>query len=202
MNRGLVWIGIATAFAPVACKKHDKADGATKTAPSTAPAPAIDLAAVNALVPASLKDKLVFEQRDLVEERGKGKTTYTLAAPKGWAQTNKMFTKVKPVDDLGFMTSFDVGSNCDGDCVAKDWKATSDKVNFEQFRSRKIEKDEAGKTDHMMISSDGDTRFVMYAWWTEGSKHYFTCMASLEKPVADAAPAFEKACRAVSVVDN
>ena len=47
---------------------------------------AIDAAAVNSLVPAPLKDKLVFEKRDIVLKRGRSNTTYTLAAPKGWEQ--------------------------------------------------------------------------------------------------------------------
>jgi hypothetical protein len=199
MTRNIV---LAVIVLAAACgKKDDKGGGGGGGGGG---GPTIDVAAVNALVPAALKDKLVFEKRDVVEERGKhSTTTYTLAGPKGWTQDMKMFAKLKPPSggafDAGFMTSFDVGSNCDGDCVAKDWAATSEKVNFKQFRDKKIEKDELGKTDHMMIASDGDSRFVMYAWWTADAKHYFTCMAHLEKPVADAAPAFEKACRAVAV---
>src|SRR5262245_58796222 len=81
-----------------------KADSADKTGSSPAAAPPIDVAAVNALVPAALKDKLVFEQRDIVEERGRDRRTYTLAAPKGWTQEGKMFARLRPNTDLGFMT--------------------------------------------------------------------------------------------------
>src|SRR5688572_31025391 len=111
-----------------ACSKGDKA--------SAPPAAAIDVAAVNALVPAELKDKLVFEKRDIIEERGKrSKVTYTMAAPKDWEQDMKMFASLKPKSDssLGFMTSLKVGSNCDGACEPKDWAKTSEKVNFAQF---------------------------------------------------------------------
>ena len=49
------------------------------------PAAKIDAAAVNALVPAALQGKLVFEEKSVDEERGRrSKTVYTLAAPKTW----------------------------------------------------------------------------------------------------------------------
>ena len=159
----------------------------------------IDPAAANALVPAELKDKIVFEQRDIVEARGKRDVTFTVAAPKGWEQSNKMFAKLSPGNDLGFMTSFDVGTNCDGRCEAKDWAATSEKVNFAQFRDGKIIKDEATKTSHLMIAEKGDKTYVVYAWWQEGAKRYATCSASLEAPAAPAAPAFVEACKAVRI---
>ena len=59
----------------LACGKSDKAAADKKAAP------AIDAAAVNALVPADLKAKLVFDKTDIVEERGHHNVTYTMAAP-------------------------------------------------------------------------------------------------------------------------
>jgi hypothetical protein len=179
-----------------ACGK-DKGSAATASAP-------IDVAGVNALVPADLKAKLVFEQRDLTEERGKrSKTTYTMAAPKDWEQDMKMFASVKPKDDsdLGFMTSLRVGSNCDGTCEAKDWAKVSEKVNFAQYRSGdwKIIKDESNKTTHLMIAQQGDSTYVTYAWWADGARKYYSCTAALEKNAAPAADAFAKACQAVSI---
>jgi hypothetical protein len=187
---------LACALLLVACGKSDSKKGA-----AAPPAPTLDLAGVNALVPADLKEKLVFEQRDIIEERGKGQAVYTLAAPKGWEQSNKMFAKVKPGDnsDLGFMTSFGVGSNCDGTCEAKDWAKTSEKVNFAQFRDGKIIKDELGKNSHLMIAEKGDSTYVVYAWWQDGAKKYFDCTASLAEKARPAAEAFAKACQAVSV---
>ncbi len=164
-----------------------------------APAVKVDAAAVNALVPAELKDKLVFEQRDILEERGHDVVTFTIAAPKSWEQQGKMFAKVKPKESELFMTSFDVGTNCDGTCEAKDWAKTSEKVNFVQFRDGKIVKDELGKTSHLMIAEKSGTTYVVYAWWTEGARKYASCTASLEAPVAAAAPAFAKACEAVGI---
>jgi hypothetical protein len=187
---------LACALLLVACGKSDS----KKTAAAPA-APTFDIAGVNALVPAELKDKLVFEQRDIIEERGKGQATYTLAAPKGWEQGNKMFAKVKPGDnsDLGFMTSFGVGSNCDGTCEPKYWAKTSEKVNFAQFRDGKIIKDELGKTSHLMIVEKGDSTYVEYAWWQEGGRKYFDCSASLAEKARPAAEAFAKACQAVAI---
>ncbi len=171
----------------------------SSSAPKAAP---IDVAGVNALVPAELKDKLVFEQRDIVEERGKrSKATYTMAAPKDWEQEGKMFASLRPKSEanMGFMTDLRVGSNCDGTCEAKDWAKTSEKVNFAQFRDGKIIKDELGKTNHLMIAEKGDSTYVVYAWWADGGRKYFSCSASLEKEVKAAADAFAKACQAVSV---
>ena len=170
--------------------------GKSESSPS-APAVTLDVAGVNALVPAELKGKLEFEQRDLVEERGRKADTYTLAAPKGWKQDMKSFAKLQAGDDLGFMTSFGVGSNCDGACEAKDWAKVSDKATFAQFRDGKIVKDEPGKTSHLMIADKGDETYVIYAWWQDGGKRYYTCTATLEAPVRAAAPAFAKACQAV-----
>lgn len=178
-----------------ACGKSDNKAAATAAAP-------IDVAGVNALVPAELKDKLVFEQRDIIEERGKRSTaTYTMAAPKDWEQDGKMFASVKPKSEanMGFFTKLSVGSNCDGTCEPKDWAKTSEKVNFAQFRDGwKIVKDEQNKTSHLMIAEKDDQTNVQYAWWTDGARKYFTCSASLEGPVKAAADAFAKACQAVS----
>jgi hypothetical protein len=185
---------VAAVLVASACGKDkggDKGGGA--------PAVKIDPAAANALVPAELKEKIVFEQRDIVEERGKDKVTYTLAAPKGWENSNKMFAKLRPKDDLGFMTSLDVGTNCDGSCEPKDWAKTSEKVNFAQFRDGKIVKDESNDTSHLMIAEKNGTTYVVYAWWGKGAKKYASCMATLEAPAAPAAPAFAEACKAVSI---
>jgi hypothetical protein len=112
-----------------------------------------------------------------------------------------MFASLRPKSEanMGFMTDLRVGSNCDGTCEAKDWAKTSEKVNFAQFRDGKIIKDELGKTNHLMIAEKGDSTYVVYAWWADGGRKYFSCSASLEKEVKAAADAFAKACQAVSV---
>ena len=162
---------------------------------------AIDAAAVNSLVPAALKDKLVFEKRDIVLERG-DKTTYTLAAPKGWTQGMKSFGSLDAPKDsgMGFFTKFSVGSNCDGECKPKEWEKIAEKVHFSG--KGKVLKDVKGKGTRLMISeSEGgmDTTEVVFAWWTDGADSYRTCQATLDEELKDAAPAFEKACQAITV---
>ena len=49
-----------------------------------------------------------------------------------------------------------------------------------------------------MIAEKGESTYVVYAWWADGARRYFSCTASLEAQVKAAAPAFEKACLAVS----
>ena len=177
----------------------------------TPPAAKIDVAGVNALVPAALQGKLVFEEKSVEEERGRNsKTVYTMAAPKTWTSDDKMtmFAKFRPPSEDGFgnFTEISLGSNCDGRCEEKDWAKVSEKVDFAQFRDKKIVKDEAGKTSHLMVVEDGDTTRVIYAWWVDGGDHYFKCRATLSKGFGDdapdpraAAPAFEKACQAVNI---
>jgi hypothetical protein len=182
----------------------------SKGGDSAPPAVKIDVAAVNALVPAELQSKIVFEEKSVDEERGrKSKTVYTLAAPKTWTADDKlkMFAKLGPPteDNFGVFTEISLGSNCDGACESKDWAKVSEKVNFKQFRDKKILKDELGKTSHLMVAEDGNDTFITYAWWVDGASRYFTCRAVLSQGHSEApdpraaAPAFEKACQAVNV---
>lgn len=167
-----------------------------------APAVVFDVAGVNALVPAELADKLVFDKVDILEERGRSTTTYTVAAPKGWQPRMKGFASVEPPKDgpdLGFMTSFQLGSNCDGMCQPKNWAETADKVNFSQFKGDKILDEKTTKTSRLLVAEKGDNTYVVYAWWTDGASRYHTCQATLEAPVKAAAQAFAKACQAVAI---
>jgi hypothetical protein len=192
---------LALAMTMAACGKSGPKDGSGAAA--SKPPVAIDVAAVNALVPPALKDKLVFEQRDLVIERGKHKTTYTIAAPKGWPQDSKMFAHLKPDDKGGFFTRFEVGANCDGECTPKPWEAIADKVNFAPRAKGKIARDDKTPGRRTMIV-EGDaggarTTDVVVAWWADGAKNYHTCTASLDEAIKAAAPAFEKACQVVAI---
>jgi hypothetical protein len=166
---------------------------------ASAPAVAIDAAAVNALVPAELKAKLVFDKTDIIEERGKDKLTFTVAAPKGWKQDNKMFATVKGGDDVGFMTQMHVASDCDGTCEPKDWAKSADKVLFDQFKDAGVVKNETTPTSRLLIATRDKMTFVEYAWWNNDERHYHFCAVTLEEPVAAAAPAFAKACQVVGV---
>jgi hypothetical protein len=191
-------LALALPLLPACGKSADKADKAKA-------APAIDVAAVNALVPADLKAKLVFDKTDIVEERGKHSVTYTMAAPKGWTSKMKGFASLHPADDanLGFFTELSVGSNCDGTCEPKEWGPVADKVNFKQFAGDKVIKNETTPTSRLLIASREDkTTFVVYAWWTQGARRYNTCTATLDEAVKTAGDAFAKACQAVSVTGD
>jgi hypothetical protein len=174
--------------------KADKGGNATGT---------IDVAGVNALVPAPLKDKIVFDKRDLVIEMGRDKTTYTLAAPKTWTQDSKMWASLKPDDKGGFFSSMKVGTDCDGECKPKAWEQIADKNFFAPRAKGKVAKDEKSAGKRLMISdmdeSGVKTTDVVFAWWKEGDSNYHTCVAKLDESVKDAAPAFAKACQAISV---
>ncbi|MFT3698175.1 MAG: hypothetical protein QM831_33850 [Kofleriaceae bacterium] len=182
-----------------ACGKGDKA--ADSKGGGGAPAVAIDAAAVNALVPADLKDKLVFEKQDFHEKHGHHDITYTVAAPKDWKPRMEGMMNLHGPDAVGFMTSMDLGSNCDGSCEPKDWAAVSDKVNFAQFTKDgwKVTKDDKQANGRLLIAEKDDSTYVTYAWWQKGDKRYYTCTVSLDKPVKTAGEAFAKACQAVNV---
>jgi hypothetical protein len=209
MRKLLTFVSLAFVVT-LGCSGDKSSSSGSSAAQSTAPKPTIDLAAIQADVPAALKDKLVFEEREIVSKMGSKEEVYTMAAPKSWKPGDMgMFAKLKPdsADGFGNFTELHLSSNCDGACVAKDWAEVSEKVNFAQFRKDdfKVVKDEKSATDHLMVatSKDGKTTYVTYAWWTEGKSPYFTCRATLEQGFSDgadprgAAPAFERACKAV-----
>jgi hypothetical protein len=184
---------VIVVIAVAACSKSAKQESAS------APTVTIDPAAVNALVPAELKAKLVFDKTDVIEERGKDKLTFTVAAPKGWKQDNKTFATLKGGDDVGFMTQMHVASDCDGSCEPKDWAKSADKTVFDQFKDAGVVKNETTPSSRLLIATRDKTTFVAYAWWQPDARHYHFCMVTLEEPVAAAAPAFAKACQAVNI---
>lgn len=179
-------------------KGGDKADKAGGGASTGTPDPA----AVNALVPAALKDKLVFEKKDIKIEQGRKPTTYTVAAPKGWTQDSKMFASLKADDKGGFFSGMKLGASCGGECTPKKWEEVSDKEQFApRLAGGKASKDEKGAGKRTMIVTDDNTKttVVTVAWWKDGDKSYHTCTATLDDSIKDAAPAFEKACQAVAI---
>ncbi len=163
----------------------------------------IDAAACNALVPTPLRDKIIFEKRQIVEKRGRSATTYTVAAPKNWKQDMDSFADLKADKNGGFFSGFKVGSNCDGMCTAKDWDKIVDKATFQPLlKDAKVLKDVKGVGTRTVIVEDNSntksTR-ITTAWWKPGDKKYYLCSAELDPEVRDAAPAFERACSALTV---
>jgi hypothetical protein len=153
---------------------------------------AADPSAANAAVPAELKGKLEFvAARD--ERHG-----LAFVTPKGW-QEGVVPGMVKPPEDanLGFMTKYSVGTNCDGDCEPKDWQAVTDKVDFAQLAGAgTVERDEKASGTRTMVVALGDRKELVMAWWKSGARHYVVCRVSMEKEIVAAAAAFEAACQA------
>lgn len=182
-----------------------------------------DVDAVNALVPADLKDKVTFEVGKVVDEMGRHKTTYTLVAPKGWKK-GFMPGSLEPADADGFgsktlgKTTLKVGDNCDGSCEKKDWAAVVDKVYYKQYTSGqvtgKVLKDDKQKTSRTLVfqqepkeEKQGETTVtsgtkginIITTWWTDGGSKHFSCVVELGEPAMALQSAFEKACTKVAV---
>jgi len=187
-------IGALIPIAISACS--GKGGGATppEAKPVDATAQAADVAAVQAKVPADIA--ITFEAVVGEKER------HVAVQPKGW-ESGVIPGRVKPPagSPLGFMTSFSTGSNCDGDCSPKDWAKTADSVEFAQFASGswKIEKDEKLEGGRLVVANGGDRVDIALARWKDGADRYFVCRATLDKEVMAAAPAFEEACRRMTV---
>ena len=185
-------------------------------------APKVDIdaahvSAVNAAIPADLKGKIEFEVTSVEDGMRKHKTTYKLAAPKGWKTDGPIPGTLRPADGdmMGSktwgQTQLRVGENCDGACEKKDWAAVSDKVNFSQFTKGQVEgkvvKDDKGTNRRTLVFERKPSDFpehdvavhVITAWWDPDASKYFTCTAELGVPAKGLAQAFELACSKVSV---
>jgi len=177
----------------------DKSGGGASSAKPSLPANAV--ADANAAIPKDQAGKVEF-----VEGKYEHNSEEALAVlPKGWKASGAIPGRFAPPEGskLGFMTSFSVGTNCDGMCSAKDWAATADKVEFAQFSKDgyKVDKDEKGNGSRVLVATSKEGKVhVAAAFWKDGERRYFSCRADLEKDDAALAPAFEKACRAVTPV--
>ncbi len=151
------------------------------------------LKAIQDLVPAE-GPKLEFEAKTLDDG-------VVGAVPKGW-KIGVIPGKFGPPDDanLGFLTSYSLSANCDGDCAAKDWKAVAQKVEFAQFEGDNFEiveqQDLAAPAGRMVVAKPkGEARvYVAVARWKDGAPRYLTCRVTLEQAAAPLQPALQKAC--------
>jgi len=138
-------IALGLACAGSCSKKTGDASGgnASSATPAAPAATKADADAINALVPAELKDKIAFEVGTIDDGMGRHQTTYALVVPKGWKR-GFMPGSLEPADADSFgsktlgKTTLKVGSNCDGSCTAKDWAAVVDKVYYKQFTSGEV----------------------------------------------------------------
>jgi hypothetical protein len=153
------------------------------------------IATVNALVPASLTGKLVFEQRKLKD----GPFVYIIVAPKDW---HGLPTMIGPDDATA--TSLRVVYKCASEpCKATDWNVEIDKVYDEApLQKDKVEKDEKRTNGRTILAEHAGGRLVLVTKWATGADSYLWCEAHLEGPWSDARAAFEKACELITVNDS
>ena len=190
------WIGALLPLVLAAC--GGKGGGGPTPEPGPVPADpkaqAADVQAVQAKVPAGIA--ITFEAVLGDKER------HVAIQPKGW-ETGVIPGRVKPPvgSSLGFMTAFSTGTNCDGDCSPKDWAKVADSVEFAQFAggSWKIEKDEKLADGRILVAKGEDRVDIVLAKWKDGADRYFMCRVTLDKEIVSAAPAFEEACRRLTV---
>jgi hypothetical protein len=170
------------------------------------------VAAVNALVPAELRAKIEFELQTIVDSQGRRTAdTYKVAAPKGWKPAF-LPASLQPADADDFgrspafggaVLSFRVGSNCNGECTTKDWATEVEIAFYRKFTdgtaSGKVVRDDRHATGRTLVfrQDDGEIN-LMTTWWKQGGSQHFICEARLDAAAAALAPAFEKACTAVS----
>jgi hypothetical protein len=166
---------------------------------ATPPDPGAHAAEVQA-VQAKVPDGMAVTFEAVIGEKDR----HLAIQPKGW-ETGVIPGRVKPPagSDLGFMTAFSTGSNCDGECTAKDWASVADSVEFAQFTKggATLDKDEKLPDGRLVVVS-GDARVdIVLARWKEGASRYYVCRATLDRELISAAPAFEEACRRMKVLD-
>jgi hypothetical protein len=189
-------ITISVLLLATGCKKDGTGEQGTGTP--------IDVTGVNALVPAELKDKLVFEQRELVDDFGSKTTKFTLAAPKGWKHEERAVGVQLESNNnaLGFGTQLQLGKDCDGLCESKNWAEIFDKRV--KGMDGKVLKDVKGAANRLVVTEStfgGSTRTeLVFAWWGEDQPQYWTCSVRLADEAKGALPAFEKACQAVGLM--
>lgn len=208
----LASLALALALVTAACGKGDPKGGAGGAAGGDLPADHV--AAVNAALPADLKDKLEFEAGRISDE-GRRSRAFKVAVPKGWKKDRFLPDAIEPPDADNFgsktlgKTRMSIGRNCDGECVKKDWAAISDKVLYSQFTSGKVEgkvlKDEKRPNGRTLVFERKPSAFaerdvaihVHTTWWEPDATAYYTCSVDVGAPIKGAADAFEKACSKV-----
>lgn len=176
---------------------------------SSTPA-AIDVSAIDALVPEAHRPTLAFEART-VEMPGKHGLRYTIPVPKGWRVDKVRLAEFHAPSALGAETRIDVTSTCfptgvdlftQQPCAAADWEAIVDKKVATDFLE--VLHVEKGPNRRTVFAKGGamnpDARTVTVMWWLPGGVEHFTCYARLESPaVIESANAFAKACESVVV---
>ncbi len=191
-----------------ASENSNSAAGSASAVTSAATVPVLDsAAAANAKLPKALQGKLRFELKK-VQSRNKEVTSYG-AVPSGWpSKKDKGFPnwfEPPKEPDLGFVTNFQVGYNCDGLCVEKDWpaliterfNALSKDKQYEVVVDKKLPENGRLMT---LRGKDGKRARVEAAWHRTGASRYLTCSAFLDhESLVPALEAFAIACETTSI---
>lgn len=132
-----------------------------------------------------------------------GAYSATLVVPVGWEEDRFISITLKPPADanLGFFTSLEAGTGCDGLCMPTDWEQrlngpdgyltlrTDDADVIEQ-------RDTAGSDGAVLITEDPFGVRVVVVRWDDAADHYFKCEAALDDDDTDLVEAFTAACEA------
>jgi len=197
-------IVLCVASASLACKSKpsDKDDGPPKTSLDEAKKRVESKRdEVNRLVPVDLKESLKF-----TVAAQKGDHTVGLV-PEGWVPGDILPGVLKPRDlSAGSVTSFRIDHNCDGMCEPKDWPPVVQKVDVDGMKTGgEVKLDEAKDGERVVIVKGewgGKPRvLITVARWNAKASRYFACRVDLDGSYAEAADAFEKACRAFVITD-
>jgi hypothetical protein len=155
--------------------------------------PTIDVASVNALVPAKYKYKLEFASRDVTSGLHRH-VTYTVPVPKDWKSDD--IGGAQPVDKaVSGDSSIWVHSSCDdAHCSPADWNAAID----QELKLLEVLRDERGDHRRVVTVKPGptgrDLLGIKVYWWVDGEPEYHACEVRLGPGLQESAPAFEKAC--------
>ncbi len=191
-------LALVVALLATACGGDDAATKSTSPKQALATLTVDTLPAVNAVVPATLADKLSFTVATVEDDE------VAAVVPADWTPSSIPGSYNPPDDaDLGFRTRFSVGGNCNGACTAKDWPAAAEKVEFAQFRDARftITKEEPlGDSGRLVVATLDGSTYIAAAWWRKDARKYYYCRASLDADAAQAASAFEQACRSTHVL--
>lgn len=187
---GLATAALSLAFA-AGCSKDKKS---SSSASKAIEAKTVDVGAINNTVPGDLKSSLSFEAATIDDGE------LSAVVPSGWKASKYIPGSYRPGSGskLGFMTSFKVGANCDGECKPKPYENIARKVEFARFENTKrfeIAKDEKLDNGRILVASAGNRTYVVSAWWKKGAREYIYCRATLDREAAKAVDAFEQACR-------
>jgi hypothetical protein len=141
--------------------------------------PSSQLDEVNALVPASLRDKLTFVEREIKD----GPYIYYAPVPKAWNQMRVSFTANDASE-----SSLYVVAKCVEPCrEPADWNAEVDKIYVEApLPKEQVEKDERTKNSRTVLAEFKGDPMVLVARWADGKPQYLWCEAHLGKPWSEA----------------